>query len=53
MNAIAKNTQISAAILGHMTAGLDLPAAYDAVFGEGSYAKMAGEMYDALRAKSA
>ncbi len=44
-----KNAQISAAILAHVAAGKSLPEAYDAVFGAGAYAKMAGEMYDALR----
>lgn len=46
------NAKISAAILANVAKGMDLPAAYDAVFGEGSYLKMAGEMYDALRAKA-
>lgn len=53
MNAITKNAAISAAILANVAKGMDLPAAYDAVFGEGAYAKMADEMYDALRAKAA
>lgn len=48
-----KNAQISAAIVANMAKGMNLPAAYDAVFGAGAYVKMAGEMYDALRAKSA
>jgi len=45
-----KNTVISARILSLVASGLTLQAAYDAVMGEGAYAKMAGEIYDALRA---
>lgn len=45
-----KNAQISQAIIAHVAAGKTLPEAYDAVFGPGAYVKMAGEMYDALRA---
>lgn len=48
-----KNAQISAAILANVAKGMDLPTAYDAVFGEGAYIKMAGDIYDALRAKAA
>ena len=44
------NAKISAAILANIAKGMDLPAAYDAVFGAGAYIKMAGQMYDALRA---
>lgn len=47
------NAKISAAILAHVANGKTLPEAYDAMFGEGAYVKMAGEMYDALRAKAA
>jgi hypothetical protein len=50
MNAEIKNAQISAAILRHVASGLTLPQAYDRVFGEGAYAKLAGEIYDQLRA---
>lgn len=46
-----KNAQISQAIIAHVAAGKTLPEAYDAVFGEGAYIKMAGEMYDALNEK--
>lgn len=53
MNAATKNAQISAAILAHVNNGLSIDTAYDAVFGAGAYAKMAGAMYDALRAKAA
>lgn len=44
------NAKISAAIVANMQNGMTLPEAYDAVFGAGAYVKMAGEMYDALRA---
>lgn len=44
------NAKISQAIIENMAKGMDLPAAYDAVFGAGAYIKMAGDMYDALRA---
>lgn len=47
------NAKISAAILANVAAGMTLPQAFDAVLGEGAYAKMAGELYDALRAKAA
>lgn len=50
---MTKNAQISATILANIAKGMDLPAAYDAVFGAGAYVKMAGEMCDALRAKAA
>lgn len=33
--------------------GMTLPQAFDAVLGEGAYAKLAGDLYDALRAKAA
>jgi hypothetical protein len=49
---MTKNQAISAAILANIANGMDLPAAYDAVFGEGAYLKMTGEIYDALRAKA-
>lgn len=53
MNAATKNAKISAEILENVANGMDVAAAYDAVFGAGSYEKMAGAMYDALRAKAA
>lgn len=45
-----KNAAISARILANIANGMALSEAYDAVFGEGSYAKMVSDMYDALRA---
>jgi len=44
------NTKISARILILVQSGMTLPQAFDAVLGAGAYAKMAGEVYDALRA---
>jgi len=49
---MTKNAIISARILANIANGMTLPQAYDAVFGSGAYVKMAGEMYDALRAES-
>jgi hypothetical protein len=46
-----KNAIISARILAHVANGMTIDQAYDAVFGEGAYLKLAGELYDALRAK--
>ena len=47
-----KNAIISAKILAHVQAGMTLRQAFDAVLGEGAYSKLAGEVYDALRAKA-
>lgn len=46
-----KNAKISAMIIAKMQEGLDIREAFDAVLGEGAYMKLAGEVYDALRAK--
>lgn len=46
------NATISALILSKIAAGLTLEAAINATFGEDSYAKIAGEIYDALRAQA-
>lgn len=48
-----KNAAISARILALMSEGQTLRQAFDAVLGEGAYTKLAGEVYDALRAKVA
>jgi hypothetical protein len=45
------NTKITAAIVAKLTEGLDIRQAIDAVMGEGAYVKVAGQIYDALRAK--
>lgn len=36
---------------GQTLNGKTLPEAFDAVLGKGAYAKLAGEVYDTLRAK--
>lgn len=48
----AKNTVISARIALHLAAGKPLPDAVDAVLGAGAYLAMAGQIYDALRARA-
>jgi len=47
-----KNAAISAAIIAHRNNGMSLRDAFDAVLGAGAYSKLAGEVYDALRAKA-
>jgi hypothetical protein len=49
---MSKNAIISARILAEMENGKTIDQAYDAVFGEGAYLKLAGELYDQLRAKA-
>lgn len=53
MNATTKNAAISIAIAQHVAAGKALPEAMDAVLGAGTYASLAGSLYDALRSKAA
>ena len=48
----AKNAAISAQIMARVANGWSLRAAFDAVICEGAYAKLAGDVYDALRAKA-
>jgi len=43
---------ISARILALKNSGMSLREAFDAVLGAGAYDKLAGEVYDALRAKA-
>lgn len=43
--------KISAAIIAHVAAGKSLADAVDAVLGAGTYNKIAGDVFDALRAK--
>jgi len=45
------NTKITAAIVAKLAQGMDVKQAIDAVMGEGAYVKVAGHIYDALRAK--
>lgn len=46
-----KNAAISAKILSNVANGMTLQAAFDAVIGEGAYMKLAGDLYDAIKAK--
>jgi len=44
------NAMISAAILVRVATGATVREAFDAVMGSGSFERLAGELYDALRA---
>lgn len=46
------NALISVAVLTRMAEGQSAQDAIDAVLGAGAYKKLAGDVYDALRAKS-
>ena len=45
------NEIISTRILALVASGMPLPAAFDAVLGEGAYLKMAGEIYESMVSK--
>lgn len=45
-----KNAQISALILRRVAAGQTLQQAVDSVLGAGTYARVAGEVWEAFRA---
>ncbi len=49
----AKNLSISTAIKGFMDLGLSVRDAADLVLGEGASAKLAADVYDALRTQAA
>jgi hypothetical protein len=49
MTTADQNAAISSAILARVAAGADLPAAIDAVLGEGTFDAMARDVYDTLR----
>lgn len=49
--ATATNATISAKILAAKASGMTTKQAIDAVLGAGTFEKLAGELYDALRAK--
>lgn len=52
MNAALKNAAISTKIIAAMKEnGGDIVAAFDSVMGAGAYAKLAGEVYNELRAR--
>ena len=44
------NAIISARILAHIEAGMTVRQAFDAVLGAGAYERLAGEIYDTMRA---
>jgi hypothetical protein len=46
------NQKISARILEHVAAGMTLAQAIDAVLGAGAHARLAGDLYEALRVRS-
>lgn len=50
-SAAIKNAAISAMILTKRLEGMSMREAFDAVIGEGAYSKLAGEIYDELRAR--
>lgn len=47
------NAIISARILTHIAQGMTVAQALDAVLGAGTHAAIAGDLYDALRARAA
>lgn len=49
MTTAEKNAKISAMILTRLAAGQSLAASMDAVLGAGTFAKVAGDVYDSLR----
>ena len=50
---MTKAQKISEMILAELAKTGSMPQAFDAVLGEGAYMKLAGELYNELRAKSA
>jgi hypothetical protein len=53
MNTTDKNAVITVAIGTLVKAGADIQVATDAVLGEGAYKRLAGMVYEQLRAKAA
>lgn len=52
MTEAQKNAIISARILKAVQSGENLQEAIDSVLGEGTFKRVAGEIYDGLRAKA-
>jgi hypothetical protein len=52
MNATEKNAAISRMILAKQAQGMSVRDAIDAVLGAGTYDRIAGEVYDALRSRN-
>jgi hypothetical protein len=53
LNTTDKNLCITVALNMMVKMGVEVDAAFDLLFGEGAYKKFAGQVYDALRAKTA
>ncbi len=51
MTTTSKTQTISARILAMVAAGHSLQASVDAILGAGTYERLAGDVYDALRAR--
>lgn len=49
---MTKAQKISEMILAELAKTGSMPQAFDAVLGEGAYMKLAGELYEQLRAKA-
>lgn len=52
MDQLTKHARISAAIAALVNAGAPVAVACDLVLGPGTYAALAADLYDALRAKA-
>lgn len=50
---MTKTQAISAMILARVAQGQTLPEAFDAVIGDGAYERLAGELWEELRARAA
>lgn len=52
LNTTDKNTVLTVAVGTLVKAGVDIKEAMDAVFGEGAYMKLAGQVYHQLRGEA-
>ncbi len=52
LNTTDKNTVLTVAVGTLVKAGVDIKDAMDAVFGEGAYMKLAGQVYHQLRGEA-
>ena len=52
LNTTDKNTVLPVAVGTLVKAGVDIKEAMDAVFGEGAYMKLAGQVYHQLRGEA-
>lgn len=53
LNTTDRNVVIGAVLQALISQGVDVKAAIEAVFGEGSFDSMCGQVYDLLRAQAA